>query len=60
MAVQVVLDTLVGDLRTITLEGDEWKRVVIVVDKSKMVHVNFIDGDSNRMLLEITPLPTGQ
>lgn len=55
MAVQVILNQVMGDVSTIGLEGDRWKRIVIVIAKGDKLNINNVDNDPNKLLLTVAP-----
>jgi hypothetical protein len=57
MPVQIVTDATQGNLKTVGLEGDPWKRIVIVVAAGSGLKINHPDGDPNKLLIEYTPPP---
>lgn len=48
-----IMNELVGDKRTIGLEGGDWKRIVVIVDKNDSIEVTNPDGDPGKVLLVI-------
>lgn len=57
MPLNVVVNEVKGPLRTIAIEGDRWKRVVVVVDPKDSIGFDYLDGDPNKLLVTITPAP---
>lgn len=48
-------DAAVGDLHTVGIEGDRWKRVVIVVDVKDSLNIRYLNDDPNQLLITVTP-----
>jgi len=55
MALKTVTDLIQGNQRIVTIEGDNWGRIVIIITKGDEIIVEPIDDDTNRLYLEVIP-----
>lgn len=55
--IQLILDQKMNDVRTVGLEGDGWKRIVVVIAKDDGLRAYYDNGNPNRLILELTPNP---